>query len=152
MPCTCSAYCGPLVSFADVQERCRVSRDLMPHLGLVAQDESGWRSVQRCRECGSLWAQEYPFGESHAGGPPCLYSISTESPTQWLAQSEDITTRIRREKEDRDFFGSLGPESGPELCKWPACKHKRIAYSVMCGGHHFEMVTGRKYAFGGRAI
>ena len=146
MSCVCSAYAAPLLTFADLQERCRVSAGLMPHLELVAQDDSSWRSVYRCRECGSLWAREYPSSETHGGGPPCFYAISTDNARQWLMESEAVTTKIRREEEDRRLYECLGPESGPELCQRQGCKHKRVAHSIMCREHHFEMITGRKYA------
>jgi hypothetical protein len=134
-----------LFSLLEVQERCRISADLMPHLELIAQDVSGWRSVHRCRHCGSSWALEYPFGEGHGGGPPCLYVISTTNPQRWLRESEELTTNIRRRQEDQIFYDGLGEESGPEICRWRDCGHKRIAHSVMCRDHHFEMVWKRKY-------
>lgn len=38
------------------------------------------------------------------------------------------------------FFESLGEEIGPELCRQNGCERKRIALSVMCRAHHYEMV------------
>ena len=120
----------------------------MQHLEVIGQDDLHWRSVYQCRECGSLWAREYPFPEGHGGGPPCLYAISTTNAEQWLMYSEPLISRIRREYEDRRFYDGLGPEIGAELCQSSGCKRKRIAHSVMCREHHFEMVIGRKYAAG----
>src|ERR1051325_7034796 len=122
----CSTYSAPLVSFADVQERCRASSELTPFLELVAHDDSGWRSVHRSRECASLWAGEYPFSEGHGGGPPCYYAIYTDDPLRWLMESEDLSARIRAQQEDRDFYESLGPESGHKLCKWEGYRRKHI--------------------------
>ena len=144
MSCVCLDYSAPLKSFADVQKWCEISAVLLQDLEIVATDDLRWRSVYQCRECGSLWAREYPFGEAHGGGPPCVYAISTTNPRQWLTDTEDLTASIRREHDDRKFFDSLGREDGPELCQSPNCRHKRIAHSVMCRGHHFEMVMRRR--------
>jgi hypothetical protein len=39
-----------------------------------------------------------------------------------------------------DWWNSLGPEIGPERCTDPSCTRLRIASSVKCRRHHYEML------------
>ena len=147
MSCKCTNYSEPLATFSDVKQRCEHYEDLRATLDTVVDDLRAWRSVLRCRVCGALWAQEYPFSEMHGGGPACFYRITTADPAQWLVTAPDLTMQLRREHEDRSFFACLGEEIGPELCRHSGCTHKRIQFSVMCRLHHFEMITKRPYPY-----
>lgn len=40
----------------------------------------------------------------------------------------------------KSFWDALGDEAGPEACSSPGCGRRRIAYSVKCRKHHYEMV------------
>jgi hypothetical protein len=46
---------------------------------------------------------------------------------------------------DHELWASLGPEIGPERCAREACEHLRIAHSLLCTKHHYEMVNGVPY-------
>lgn len=146
-PCFCEKYLSPLTTFDEVQGRCAVSGELLPFFERVAVDSRKWVSVYRCRICGTFWAEEYPYGEMHGGGPSCLYIIETHNPEAWLEAADNLTSKIRQRHEDERFYESLGPELGPELCKHEACGRKRIALSVMCRCHHFEMVRQQPCPF-----
>jgi hypothetical protein len=145
--CVCEKYLSPLQTFDDVQRRCAASGEILPFLERIARNARKWLSVYRCRVCGILWAEEYPFGEMHGGGSPCLYAIETENPEAWLEAADDVTSKIRQNYEDEKFYESLGPELGPELCKHEGCGRKRVALSVMCRCHHFEMVLNKPCPF-----
>lgn len=147
MSCDCKKYSSPLTTFGDVIARCEHSLEIEATLEVASTDADGWASVMRCRECGALWACEYPFSEIHGGGPACLYRISTVDPDRWLAQDSGLTMRLRSEDEDRRFFSELGREVGPELCHHVNCPKLRIEHSVMCRLHHFEMVKKRPYPY-----
>lgn len=142
--CVCDQFASLIVSFADLKARCGACNKLAPFLDEVAYDPQTWISVHRCRECHSLWAKEYPFGEAHGGGPPCYYSIRTSDPDAWLLQNNGITHGIRERHEDLAFLASLGEEISPDTCRKAECAHKRIALSVFCRSHHFEMIKGRR--------
>jgi hypothetical protein len=90
--------------------------------------------------------REYPFSESQGGGAPCLYQIANSDPPSVFRENPPLTTRIRNEFEDTNFFEALGEEIGPELCRHPGCDRKRIKFSVMCCPHHFEMIKGKPYS------
>lgn len=47
----------------------------------------------------------------------------------------------------RDFWEALGDEQGPELCSTISCGRGRIAMSVKCRKHHYEMVRGHPCPF-----
>jgi len=145
--CACTKYLSPLSTFDEVRERCTASCEILSSLEEIALDVAKWMAVYRCRVCDTLWAKEYPFGELHGGGPPCLYAIETEDPEAWLKTAHALTADIRQKNEDKKFYESLGSEIGPELCRYEGCERKRIAYSVMCRCHHFEMVWQRPCPF-----
>jgi hypothetical protein len=43
------------------------------------------------------------------------------------------------------FWEILGPEIGPETCRWEGCSNLRISCSVFCRRHHYRNLTGRDY-------
>ena len=47
----------------------------------------------------------------------------------------------------RDFWDVLGEDRGPELCSTTGCVRSRIAFSVKCRKHHYEMVRGHSCPF-----
>lgn len=50
------------------------------------------------------------------------------------------TAVLTPEEEDRLHFDAYGPEIGPEICRREGCVHKRVAFSVLCQRHHYEMI------------
>ena len=146
-PCACNKYLSPLNTFEEVGERCAVSDEILPSLEELVADWKKWMVVYRCKVCGTLWTKEYPFGERHGGGPPCLYVIEADDPEEWLNKANDLTFNIRRNGEDEKFYQSLGSEIGPEICSHEGCERKRISLSVMCSSHHFEMVRRKPCPF-----
>lgn len=44
----------------------------------LGHDSSGWLTLYRNPENGSLWELDYPQSEMHGGGPPRLKLISSE--------------------------------------------------------------------------
>ncbi len=143
MPCVCSQYTATLETFSDVEDRCAASTQLLDSLDEVAIDALKWMAVYRCRDCGCLWAEEYPFGERHGGGPVCLYLLPPCDPFEWLASNDGFTLRLRQQHEDALFLDSLGPESGDNECRKQSCKNRTVRLSVFCRQHHFEMVKSR---------
>ena len=61
----------------------------------------------------------------------------------WLEPPPPLSEEEQQRLEDNNFWGALGDEIGPEICKHEGCSRKRIQYSVMCRQHHFEMVKKR---------
>lgn len=49
--------------------------------------------------------------------------------------------------QDAGWWRSLGEERGPERCTSPGCERLRIAQSVKCKRHHYEMTTKRACPF-----
>jgi hypothetical protein len=145
MKCPCSQYSVPLITFDDIVKRSESSSAIRQLLTEIASDKTHWISVLKCKECGSYWAEEYPFSEYHGGGAPCYYQIETTAPEIWLKTNSGITHQIRQQHEDDIFIGSLGEEVGPEKCKTKGCNNLRIYLSSMCRKHHFEMVQKRSY-------
>jgi hypothetical protein len=47
----------------------------------------------------------------------------------------------------RDFWDALGEEIGPEICTSVDCQRKRIALSLKCRKHHYEMVRSHSCPF-----
>jgi hypothetical protein len=145
--CACALWLAPLSNWSDVKARIASSvvADLSPTLNLEA--EGAWVAVYRCRFCGQSWAKEFPFGEMHGGGPPCLYAIETEDPRGWLADGPGLTSRLRQDAEDRVFFDGLGEERPHPRCGAPSCPRGAISHGV-CRIHHFEMIQGKPCPFG----
>lgn len=143
MPCCCHDYSAPLRSFADLVARCGAANEIAPFLETLQSDSSGWMSVSRCTVCGQLWAREYPYAESHGGGPPCYYQIDAKEPDMWLSTAAPITNALRREGEDAAFLANLGEEEGPEACRHAGCTRLHVSQSVFCRMHHFESVFQR---------
>lgn len=52
-----------------------------------------------------------------------------------------------RQRQDREFFDSLGSERSGVPCKRAACGRGAIEHSVLCRVHHFEMIKGRPCPF-----
>jgi hypothetical protein len=48
---------------------------------------------------------------------------------------------------DRELYARLGTERAGTRCAQQGCSRGAIEHSVMCRGHHFEMVTGRPCPF-----
>ena len=138
MKCECANFNAPLRTLQDVHARCSVEPTLSATLETLVQGD--WRSILRCSVCGQLWCQEFPFGEMHGGGPPCLYHIQTEHPDQWLQESKAVSVNIRNEAEDQRLMDDLGPEVGPEICRHSGCQNKRIEHAVLCRQHQFKMI------------
>lgn len=147
MTCKCQLYSSKPKNFEEVRERGAAVAQILPALTLLTFESSKWIAVYRCKVCDALWAAEYPFGEMQGGGPQCFYTIEARTPEEWLRTAESLTAPIRQEYEDKEFFMALGPELGPEKCRVPDCRQKRIQYSVMCRRHHFEMVKDRPYLY-----
>ncbi len=61
----------------------------------------------------------------------------------WLTPPVPLTEEERQVQEDLEFYESLKGEVESEPCQHSGCGSNRIRYSVMCGEHHFEMVTKR---------
>jgi len=141
--CNCKQYSKSVRSYADLQERCNDGTTILANLELVESDSSRWLSIYKCPCCSQYWANEYPFSEQHAGGPPCPYQIETNNPVLWLEQNLGITLIIRQRHEDQEFYNGLGQEIGPEKCRNQLCKRLKIGGSIYCKKHHFEMVFKR---------
>lgn len=68
----------------------------------------------------------------HTGSP-------SPAESSWMRNASNV--------DDSNFYKSLGEEIGPEVCRREGCERKRIALSVMCRAHHYEMVLKRPYPF-----
>lgn len=145
--CNCQRYEIPIVSVADIIERCKATPEISPTLERLEWDHEEWMGLYSCKSCGKLWVGEYPFSEDHGGGQICYYRVDTDHATDWMRTARPLLDSIRKEERDRTFFTSLGPETGPELCNENGCVKKRIALSVKCRLHHFQMVVGRPCPF-----
>jgi hypothetical protein len=145
--CACARWLAPLENWSDVKTRIASSAlgDLLPTLDVDV--EGAWVAAYRCRVCGQSWAKEFPFGEMHGGGPPCLYAIETEDPRGWVAEGPGIPSRFRQGEEDRAFFDGLGEERPHPRCAAPNCPRGAILHGVFCRVHHFEMIKGKPCPF-----
>ena len=145
--CVCEVFKSPFRSFEDLVARCELSQSSaakeLVELRVIPQS---WLTIRQCKTCGSLFAEEFPFSESHGGGPACIYAIETTSVDEWIRLYEPLTPQIRRTHEDKSFLKSLGDEVGPEKCHRDSCSRLRIRNGVLCRSHHFEMIKGRVYA------
>jgi hypothetical protein len=47
---------------------------------------------------------------------------------------------VKYSRADMEFFNSLFPEEGSEICRHEDCRRRTIKNSVMCAKHHFEMI------------
>ena len=142
--CECHDFSSPIHSYADVLARCEASTvGLRRTLEQVRVLPSEWATLFRCRECGSFWCEEYPFGEYHGGGSPCIYRVEVADVEEWARSYQPFTPQFRQQHEDAAFLHSLGDEVGPELCQRPDCGRRRVRHSVLCRRHHFEMITHR---------
>ena len=133
----------PLSSYSEMMRRCDCFPEIRQHLDLL--ERGNWRSVYKSKIDGSLWAEEFPFGEMHGGGPSAFYRIYSDDTSKWLASAPYITNEIRTQKEDQDFIDVIGEETGPETCRREGCKMLHVAYSVLCKRHHFESIRNRPY-------
>ena len=144
--CKCNSLKDPLRNLEDIHARCKASNDeAYRTLENVRRVNDQWLTIFRCRVCGSLFAEEYPFSEMHGGGPTCLYQIETTDLDSWLKLFQPVTPKLRQIAEDAAFFKVLGEEIGPEICRHEGCTRLRIRNSVMCKQHHFEMLKGRPF-------
>jgi hypothetical protein len=65
--------------------------------------------------------------------------IGSPAGSGWVRNASNV--------DDSNFYESLGEEMGPEVCQWEGCERNRIALSVMCRAHHYEMVLKRPCPF-----
>jgi hypothetical protein len=145
--CECSRFGAPILTYADVLARCGESTvDLRRTLEPVRALPNEWASLFRCRECGNLWCQEYPFSEHHGGGAPCIYRVESLDADHWAHSHRSLTPQLREQHGDAEVFGALHADSGPERCQYSGCSRLRMDYGVLCRRHHFEMVKGRAYS------
>jgi hypothetical protein len=54
---------------------------------------------------------------------------------------------VVREKLDREFYTSLGPERAGSRCRREGCERGAVNMSAFCAKHHFEMIYKRPYLF-----
>jgi hypothetical protein len=84
------------------------------------------------------------------GDPTSLEEIAAQfvnwakaSRKNWLQPPPTPSTEEQQRCQDEEFWTSLGEELGPEICTNAGCTRRRIALSVKCRAHHFEMITRR---------
>ena len=138
--CNCNKFTSSVSTYSDLLERCGVYDDISPYLSSVSIDTERWFEILVCNDCNQYWAKEYPFGEYHGGGTPCLYQVTIEDKTNYFKKLRPKLNDIRQKHEDKKFLESLGEEVGPELCRSPGCTNKHIKNSSMCKQHHFLMI------------
>jgi hypothetical protein len=73
------------------------------------------------------------------GLPPGFPEPGTAAFDQMLRDSEN--------RQDREFYDTLGPERSGEPCRTAGCAKGAISFSVFCRSHHFESVRGRPSPF-----
>jgi immunity protein 27 of polymorphic toxin system len=129
----------------DLKRFMALADSIAPTLDSIARSPDGWRSLHRCRECGALWEQTYPYGGHHGGGPKCLIPAAQAPVHEYFNTVPDITLSIRRRAEDDLFISAIGPEVGPGMCNTVGCDRRCVQHSVMCPRHHFEMITHRPF-------
>ena len=149
--CECSEYLSRPVTMREVESFIATAGKIALTLDLVKRSRDGWRSLYRCRECGTFWEKTYPFSEAHGGGPECLIPAAPVSPAQYFEVVPDLVAALRQGAEDNDFIASVGSARGPERCTTAGCGDLRIEHSVKCLRHHFEMVFGRTFPQSGNA-
>ena len=150
MACDCEGQRDPVTSMADLKARIEPSRAIRPRLSQVRDDPANWRTLFRCRVCGSYWIEEYPWSELQGGGPTVLLPVLSSDASAYLRSSADLVpallreqAEIRRKLDDKEFWVKLGAEIGPKACNEPGCGRLRIELSVCCRRHHFMMIKGR---------
>jgi Immunity protein 27 len=52
-------------------------------LVMIATDSSGWRTLFRHKQRGTLWELDYPRSEGHGGGQPRLRELQLNDPADW---------------------------------------------------------------------
>ncbi len=149
--CCCHLLKDPLENFSQVLVRCEATKpEVFGTLEKIHVDSMLWLEIYRCWNCGTLFAQEFPFSEAHGGGPRCLYQINATNIDDWIKSYVPLTPQLRQKAEDIEFINNLGEESGPERCRHKGCGRLRIHNGVMCRQHHFEMLKGRTLNSGGQ--
>src|SRR5918993_1820728 len=98
------------------------------------------------------WIQCYVAGKKfHGFGDPgrleeilrTFLDWAKSQNEDWLKPPDPMSDEERQRYEDEELYASLIDEVESEQCRHGDCTRNRIRYSVMCRGHHFEMVTGR---------
>jgi hypothetical protein len=144
--CNCNSLEEPLRNLEGVLARCKASNDeARKTLEQVHCVPEKWLTIFRCRVCGYLFAEEYPFSEMHGSGPACLYKIEASDLENWLQSFQPVTLKLRQDAEDIAFIEVLGSEIGPEVCRHEGCTRLQVRNSVMCKQHHFEMIKRRPF-------
>jgi hypothetical protein len=144
--CNCNSLKEPLRNLEDIYARCKASNEeVYRTLDEIKTSVENWLTIYRCRVCGTLFAEVFPFSEMHGGGPKCLYQIETSDLDNWIQSYVPLTPKLRQAADDSAFFKVLGDEIGPEVCRHDNCTRLRIRNSVMCKEHHFEMLKGRPF-------
>jgi hypothetical protein len=142
MSCDCASQKTPVRSMSDMTSRIEQSKHMRPHLDVVERDSSGWRTLLQCPECRSFWIEEFPWSEQHGGGPAVLLPVAAEDTSGLFRSTVDLVPTLRRQDEERQFMGKLGPELGPEFCQELGCRRLRIQFGAFCWDHHFKMLKG----------
>jgi hypothetical protein len=82
-------------------------------------------------------------------------ALSCPDGLYWLEPAFRPYRRLKYENPPRfwrrshgEWYATLGEERGPERCAADDCGRLRIAHSVMCRKHHYEMVHRRRSPFG----
>ena len=138
--CKCDVSREAPRTYAEVLNRCQNGDDLQSTLSRTQANATTWAEAFECRECGRQWIGERPFSEHHGGGALCLFLSPVPDAKAWILAGNDISGRLRAAHEAFLFNESLGPESGPQLCRSPGCDRPHIANSVMCATHHAAMI------------
>lgn len=128
----------PLKSLDDVRERVAFTEEIKAELKEVKVGD--WKILHQYEPDGTYWAEEYPFGEMHGGGPSCLYLIDADDPISYFDTGPYLTSELRKEEDRREFWNALGEENGVMVCRAEGCDRKNIKYSVFCKKHHYESI------------
>jgi hypothetical protein len=129
---------SPLQTIADIHERVKHSERIKR--GLIEVKVGDWKALYRSREDETYWAEEFPFGEMHGGGPSCFFMIEEDDPVSAFDRPEHFTSSIIKESERMKFWDALGEDEGDQICKTEGCSEMNTKYSVLCRRHHYENI------------
>ena len=122
----------------DLYERVKHSERIKKELSQMKV--GNWKALYRNEADDSYWAEEYPFGEMHGGGPSCFFLIEGDDPVAVFNRPEHFTSSIRKEFERKKFWEALGEDEGDQTCRIESCKRKNMKHSVFCKRHHYESI------------
>jgi hypothetical protein len=101
----------------------------------IIKERNSWLVLARCKHCKQGWYVSIDVGDYDA----IFFIRVTDTQIQDALSNDKWPDAVQVAVDNSSW---MGDEIGPEICKIPGCKSKKVKFSVLCRLHHYESMFG----------